>query len=395
MKDGHEKSDESTRTTYKSSKSTKTANNSDFPVVDLVPKKETNSLEFQSKNPTYDGRNVIIGILDTGVDPGAAGIRYMQDGITPKLIDLVDCTGSCDVDVSLEQDAHWVAGDCSNNYDTTAVVTVQENMGDDGYWQVQALSGRTLKLSKDWKICPFPIPSTKPMVKSSTNTPLDDTTTTSTMTPNLSDNPSLTPTSATCRVRLGLKRAFELFPEPLINRVKTHRKRQLDKDRDAYIETARKRLAEYKETTFTISNGNSSSNGGKTATPEQIKQRDDLQAYIDLLSDDDTWNNDNDPGLLLDCVVFWDGHDYRAVIDATDASSSATINNKDGDLRLACPMTDFRKERQFSTISTVDQYNYGVNFYDNGSVLSIVGDITPHGTHVGKLGRGKEYGRSV
>ena len=35
-----------------------------------------------------------VGILDTGVDPGAAGMG--------NLVDVVDCTGSGDVDVSTE-----------------------------------------------------------------------------------------------------------------------------------------------------------------------------------------------------------------------------------------------------------------------------------------------------
>ena len=40
----------------------------------LLPKEETESSVFIEKNSKFDGRNVIVGILDTGVDPGADGL---------------------------------------------------------------------------------------------------------------------------------------------------------------------------------------------------------------------------------------------------------------------------------------------------------------------------------
>ncbi|VVC95280.1 unnamed protein product [Leptidea sinapis] len=71
----------------------------EFPVWGLMPKKETGVVSFLNKYPKYDGRDTIIAIFDSGVDPAASGLTVTSTGKT-KVIERFDCSGCGDVDTS-------------------------------------------------------------------------------------------------------------------------------------------------------------------------------------------------------------------------------------------------------------------------------------------------------
>ncbi|MGH7537486.1 MAG: S8 family serine peptidase, partial [Gemmatimonadales bacterium] len=58
----------------------------------LMPLRSTGVEQFRVAHPTFDGRGVLIGILDSGIDPGVAGLIATSTG-APKLLDVRDFSG--------------------------------------------------------------------------------------------------------------------------------------------------------------------------------------------------------------------------------------------------------------------------------------------------------------
>ncbi len=259
----------------------------DFPGYGILPKEDTGADRFLREHPEYDGRGVVVAIFDTGVDPGAPGLQVTTEG-KPKIIDLVDGSGSGDVEMRTVRRA------------------------EDGV--LEGLSGRKLRINPAWT------------------------------------NPS-------GEYRLGLKRAYELFPGELVGRVVQKRREKWDAEQRAAVAAAKRTLGEFDAAHPTPSDAERRVRAEYETRLEELQK---LQEKFD------------DPGPVFDCVVFHDGQVWRAVLDL----------NENGDLADEKALTDYRRELKYGTFSELDLLNYAVNIYDEGRLLSVVADSGAHGTHV-------------
>jgi tripeptidyl-peptidase-2 len=166
-------------------------------------------------------------------------------------------------------------------------------------------------------------------------------------------------TSVGGKYHVGTEAAYNLFPKLLVERLKIERREKFDiSQRDAMNEVQR-HLAEWQR-----------NNPQDTDDVKLLRIRKDLKSRLAQL--EDLSKNYEDPGPIYDCVVFYDGENWRAAVDTKET----------GDFTGVPAMTDFKIERQYARFSEESQLNYCLNVYDDGNILSIVCDAGAHGTHV-------------
>ncbi|KAF3340242.1 tripeptidyl-peptidase 2 [Carex littledalei] len=261
-------------------------------IASLMPKKEIGADRFLEMNPSFDGRGVLIAIFDSGVDPAAAGLQETSDG-KPKILDVLDCTGSGDVD-------------------TSKVVKADE----DGY--IVGASGSKLLLNPSWK------------------------------------NPSQ-------EWHVGCKLVYELFTDTLTSRLKKERKKKWDEENQEAISEALKELNEFDKANVDV---------------KSKKACEDLQHKLDFLRNQAESYDDKGP--VIDVVVWNDGEVWRVAVDTRSLDDSP----EKGKLADFTPLTNYRLERKYGIFSKLDACSFVTNVYNEGNVVSIVTDCSPHATHV-------------
>lgn len=264
-------------------------------LASLMPKKEIAADRFVEAHPQFDGRGVVIAIFDSGVDPAALGLQVTSDG-KPKILDVLDCTGSGDID-------------------TSAVVKADA----DGC--ICGASGASLVVNSAW------------------------------------DNPS-------GEWHVGYKLVYELFTDTLTSRLKKERKKRWDEKNQEAIADGVKKLDEFDK------------RHTKVEDTKLKRIREDLQNRVDFLRKQaDSYD---DKGPVIDAVVWHDGELWRVAVD----TQSLEEDPESGKLANFVPLTNYRTERKYGVFSKLDACTFVANVYNEGNILSIVTDCSPHGTHV-------------
>ncbi|KAI5444494.1 variant 2, tripeptidyl-peptidase II Tpp2 [Lathyrus oleraceus] len=264
-------------------------------LASLMPKKEIGVDRFLDSHPNYDGRGALIAIFDSGIDPAVDGLQVTSDG-KPKILDVIDCTGSGDID-------------------TSKVVKA------DAYGCICGASGASLVINTSWK------------------------------------NPS-------GEWHVGYKLVYELFTEDLTSRLKKERKKKWDEKNQEEIAKAVKQLDDFDQQHIKVEDG-------------KLKRvREDLQHRLDLLRRQSESYDDKGP--VINAVAWHDGEVWRAALDTQSLEDDPDC----GRLANFVPLTNYRIERKYGVFSKLDACTFVVNVYNNGNVLSVVTDCSPHATHV-------------
>ena len=267
-----------------------------FPHAGLLPKLETQSHTFLSSNPTSDGRGVLVAIFDTGTDIAAPGLRTTTDG-KPKITAAFDCSGSGDVDVSEER-------------------TAEEGEGGDetgGGW-LTTLSGRRVQVG------------------------------------------SLGAVGG--RYRVGVKRAYELFPDVLVSRLKKGRRKRWD-DSQRQLETALHRAVQEAE--------------------EGSRERADLELRYNEVKA--MARGYEDAGPVFDVLAYQAGGG-EGVGRGEEWTAVVVSEDEEGRPVLGKPLRPYHLHHEWDTFSGEDLHNYSVTIDPPSHTVTLVVQAGAHGTHV-------------
>ena len=168
----------------------------------------------------------------------------------------------------------------------------------------------------------------------------------------------------TGKFHVGVKPAYEFFPDELVARMKRDRGEDFDQKQSQAVDKLRRAIAKRDS-----DQSEKNTKAQKPTADEKALAKDLDEQLKQLIA---AGKSSKDPGPLYDCVVWHDGDVWRAAVDT----------DEDADLSDELAMTDFRLERQHSTFGSESLLTFSVNVYDEGNTLSIVADCGSHGTHV-------------
>ncbi len=159
------------------------------------------------------------------------------------------------------------------------------------------------------------------------------------------------------RVRLGMKAAWELYPEALVARLREKRREGWDAAQRTLERALRAEVDAFRKA---------------HEKPDAARKEELAELEARLSACEKMGKGYEDPGPVFDCVLFREGGKWRAVVDT----------DEDGDLEDEKVLAEYDVAQQFGTFGEESLMNFGVHVYEDGKILSLVTDSGTHGTHV-------------
>jgi len=165
-------------------------------------------------------------------------------------------------------------------------------------------------------------------------------------------------------LRMGAVRLYHLLPRSVERRLKVERKEKFAATHRDLISKTQRSLDELRKAC-----DEEKDDEKKSESKKEVKE---LELLLEQLKEA-MESFDNDPGPLMDAVMYNDTDgSWKAVVDL-DAS---------GNLTQSTPMAPFGHEGQTGELGFGSAVTFCVQVYDEGKILSIVTDAGSHGTHV-------------
>lgn len=166
------------------------------------------------------------------------------------------------------------------------------------------------------------------------------------------------------KYRIGVKNAFDLYPDRLKDRVRQdYKKKYWDDGHKQALADVSRELAEFEAKHSHSSNLNDAD--------KLIKEN--LEARLEVLQNFEKKYVDNGP--VFDCILFHDGEKWLACVDTTD----------NGDVSKCPLLGEYSITHDYAPLTSVDNLNFSINVHNNGDVLELVGVCSSHGTHVASI----------
>ncbi|KAF8566536.1 hypothetical protein P879_07873 [Paragonimus westermani] len=322
--------------------------------VRLVPVWPINADVFMKENPECDGRNTVVAVWDTGIDPSAAGLQVTPDG-KPKILDMVDASGSGDVRMLTRRrigphkksirtlsgrkvtiPSHWQP--------TDGFIRLGTKLASELFPRNLLQRLRSHEKENVWGPCLKQLAANLAAQSGELETGLNES----------SDSGS----SSVERSENEASKQSEI--------VSTGQK---------YVENSPRNTASDKSTKRNSRQNKLSQKGALHESPKNHIKTSARLLEECLASFDRSYLPLE---MVYDCFVFYDGSNWLACVDTSPYEPGKTL----ADMPL---LMDYSIKRQYACFGEDTQLFYTVKIFDEGKTLQIVTNDSGHGTHVAAM----------